>query len=604
MSQTPKQDYAIYWILGGVFAFVFLVTLAGFAIFFSRTEADPFVADDQPNFQDNGRRAANPVVIPARMNAGMFQADSRLDQTDAIDPMGPAPCKVYSVPLVANRLVVIDLEGRNFDAYLRLEDPDGIEVAQNDDGGDGLNARIRYVPTKTGNFRVFATACGGLRNDVGHYRLTIREGGIEQNFPNDPFPPVANALPPKVIQASLKDGFFQADSQLDVTDGIDPRRRVLSKIYVIPMIANRSYQIDMVSRNFDTFLGLEDPNGAHVASDDDSGGALNARIVYVAKVSGNHRVFAQPCGGGLGPFVLTVREGGPGQAPQANFPNDLLPPKLGKVIRPPQEIQASLKDGVLLAESHLNVADGTDMQTRGYCKIFSVTLVANRTYVIDLVSKEFNAFLRLDDPPGQTVAFNDDGGAGTNARIRFTTNGTGIYRVFAIARGEGTGRFSLTIRDAANEPQMKEPEGPDIAKVPKEIQASLKDGVFRVDSHLDNMDGVDLKRKTHCKIYVIPLAADRSVQIDLVSRDFDSYLRLIDPAGLQVASNDDGGEGLNARIVYTPKKSGNYRVYVQPCAGGIGRFELTIREGGAGQALKKDPNIPRPPEVVKVAENS
>jgi hypothetical protein len=38
---------------------------------------------------------------------------------------------------------------QQFDAYLRLEDSTGRQLAADDDGGDGLNSRITFKPEKT-----------------------------------------------------------------------------------------------------------------------------------------------------------------------------------------------------------------------------------------------------------------------------------------------------------------------------------------------------------------------------------------------------------------------------------------------------------------------
>ena len=45
---------------------------------------------------------------------------------------------------------VIDMTG-TFDTFIRLQDAGGTEVAFDDDGGQGLNARLLYVPAKSGN---------------------------------------------------------------------------------------------------------------------------------------------------------------------------------------------------------------------------------------------------------------------------------------------------------------------------------------------------------------------------------------------------------------------------------------------------------------------
>ena len=41
-------------------------------------------------------------------------------------------------------------------------------------------------------------------------------------------------------------------------------------------------------------------------------------------------------------------------------------------------------------------------------KVYKVKLTEGKTYQIDLKSKDFDAVLRLEDPAGKEIAFNDD----------------------------------------------------------------------------------------------------------------------------------------------------------------------------------------------------
>jgi len=74
------------------------------------------------------------------------------------------------------------------------------------------------------------------------------------------------------------------------------------------MKAGRYYIIDMVkSSKIDPYLYLEGPNAKVVAQDDDSGGNLNARIVYQPTTDGEYRVIATTLSPATGEFTLTVR---------------------------------------------------------------------------------------------------------------------------------------------------------------------------------------------------------------------------------------------------------------------------------------------------------
>lgn len=110
------------------------------------------------------------LVVPTRFGTRVNDA---LAFADPKDPGRPFSfCKVYQVNMVAGKTYVIDMEGP-FDPYLRLEDANGLEMARDDDGGDGLNSRLTYVCPRTGMYRIFATSCGG--GQTGTYTLTVRE---------------------------------------------------------------------------------------------------------------------------------------------------------------------------------------------------------------------------------------------------------------------------------------------------------------------------------------------------------------------------------------------------------------------------------------------
>jgi hypothetical protein len=81
------------------------------------------------------------------------------------------------------------------------------------------------------------------------------------------------------------------------------------KPYKVPMKAGQLYVIDLVKgdNNTDPYLYLEDPKGQVVAQDDDSGGNLNARIIYMPMQDGEYRVIATTLLKATGPFTLTVK---------------------------------------------------------------------------------------------------------------------------------------------------------------------------------------------------------------------------------------------------------------------------------------------------------
>ncbi|WP_346294451.1 PPC domain-containing protein, partial [Sphaerothrix gracilis] len=56
---------------------------------------------------------------------------------------------------------------------------------------------------------------------------------------------------------------------------------------------------------------------------------------------------------------------------------------------------------------------------------------ANESLTIELSSDEFDTYLILIGPEGNTIAQNDDGAGGTNSRITVTLPTTGVYTIIA-----------------------------------------------------------------------------------------------------------------------------------------------------------------------------
>jgi peroxiredoxin len=103
--------------------------------------------------------------------------------------------------------------------------------------------------------------------------------------------------------------------------------------------------------------------------------------------------------------------------------------------------------------------------------------------------------------------------------------------------------------------------------------------ILKIEERLSADDPMDKVRNAHCKIHAVKFKAGRIYTIDMVSSEFDSYLRLEDDKGSQLAEDDDGGGNLNARIEFTCTKDGDYKVICTAFAlEGMGNFTLTVKE--------------------------
>src|SRR5205814_245913 len=133
-------------------------------------------------------------------------------------------------------------------------------------------------------------------------------------------------------------------------------------------------------------------------------------------------------------------------------------------------------------ESALTKDDPRDKDSPGcFCKIYTYTMAAGKTYQIDLMSKEFDAFLRLENSAGKTVADDDDGGGNLNARIVYKADASGDYKIIASTFADGkTGKFTLTV-NGGDKVVAQAPKKTEVEKKPelKPIQSEKKPEVAK-----------------------------------------------------------------------------------------------------------------------------
>jgi hypothetical protein len=132
---------------------------------------------------------------------------------------------------------------------------------------------------------------------------------------------------------------------------------------------------------------------------------------------------------------------------------------------------------------------------------------------------------------------------------------------------------------------LKMKDDPSIVKV-KSAGGKI---VKTVDGAIAKSDPFDADReKCYRHVQEFKMQAGKTYTVDLMSEDFDSYLRIENDEKGKLAEDDDGGGFLNSRIVFTPAADGTYRIVITTCdPGQLGAYRLTIRETGAKAAPKK-----------------
>jgi hypothetical protein len=218
-----------------------------------------------------------------------LEINNELNANDVNDGKLNQPSKKYTVKLVKDKTYIIELNSTDFDAYLRLLDKNGKQLAEDDDSGGDLNSLILYVPTETADHEVVAITLDG---QLGKFTLKVREFIIK------------GEAKPRAVGNGVN-----LNEQIGNNDKAQYSNK-LGKLYSFEFKAGSTYTIDLGSQVFDSYLYLFDgKSGKLLAQDDDSGGNLDSRIVYRAERDGVYHVFATSLGGrDTGAFTLSVRK--------------------------------------------------------------------------------------------------------------------------------------------------------------------------------------------------------------------------------------------------------------------------------------------------------
>lgn len=163
-SSAGKGNNTMLYVIGGVLVGVLVLCGAGGIITFV------VVKSMERAFEKIGANREFDVIARGPV---LLDQNGNLTPNDPPDPtFVRARMKAHQVGLKADKTYVITLDSDDFDTYLRVESPQGVLLAEDDDGGGALNSRIVLRPQQAGNHRIIATSFDG---GFGRYRLRVQE---------------------------------------------------------------------------------------------------------------------------------------------------------------------------------------------------------------------------------------------------------------------------------------------------------------------------------------------------------------------------------------------------------------------------------------------
>jgi hypothetical protein len=198
-----------------------------------------------------------PIALEQTLSGTLEVGDCQLDDDSLID--------FYSFQGTAGQAISISLNSNDFDTFLFLLDADGEVIAQDDDGGTGVNSRIPdfggavTLPT-TGTFFIGANAFDD--EESGDYTVSLNGNQLCQ------------PVPLAAVNQRFRGALTGADCIINIEGEFFFKDR-----YTFQGTAGQQLSIAMNSVAVDSHLILHTPSGANrQVNDDSNANTINARV--------------------------------------------------------------------------------------------------------------------------------------------------------------------------------------------------------------------------------------------------------------------------------------------------------------------------------------
>ncbi len=500
--------------------------------------------------------AAEPIAV------GEVATGQITNETFAVD---------YAIALGAGEVITVSMlrRGGELDPLLIIFDPDGRELARNDDaavqiGDTFVNAQIvDFTAPADGTYTIQATRFQGQTGlTTGMYELRVEAGGR----------PVAQP-PAAIAVGDTVTGQIAGD-----VHGVE---------YLITLAAGQSITVTMQrqSGDLDPYLSIRDAVGGQLAYNDDAattvgGVGLNAQIAdFVAPFQGTYSILAtrylQQAGTTTGQYVLSGPPGrGGGGLPSA------VPIRVGDSV----------------------IGEITDAR---YAVDYAITLRAGEAITVTMERQggSLDAYLSILDPSGRELAFNDDaavqvGISTLNAQIEnFTAPADGTYTIRATRllgqEGATSGQYLLRVTGASGlRPTPIPTVTPFVLPTPVGAATTVVNGVETGQTiSVGQTRTGEIRGDVYAVEYAITLRAGETIAVTMQQLDgnLDAVLVIWDPNDQAAAINDDaptqiGTTTYNAHITsYTAPVDGTYDIWATRYrfdeGDTTGRFEISVTVG-------------------------
>lgn len=274
----------------------------------------------------------------------------------------------FSISVSATGTLILETSG-SIDTSLEFYDDSGSRLDSDDDGGDGVNAKIEYF-VEAG--KTYLAKVRGVGGDTGSYGLiaVFNAQAADATEPNDTKEQAAAITLGTPVTAN-----FASSSDVDWYKLDAPPEGGFLTVYT--------------EGRMDTNITLYDEAGTILAEDDDSGSRLNARA-SLQTAGGTIYIRVEEVDGDRGSYTLQTQIIKPG--PQDEYEPDNSPATAKEIVVGSSQ------------ERTFTTADDADWVT--------FTLTEAGSYRIQTIGKDrsLDTYLELFDVEGEYIDEDDDGG--------------------------------------------------------------------------------------------------------------------------------------------------------------------------------------------------
>ena len=207
--------------------------------------------------------------------------------------------------------------------------------------------------------------------------------------------------------------------------------------------------------------------------------------------------------------------------------------------------QQTLTPGSVVTDRLTGAEPRLSSAPAGPYKTYMVTASPGDTLTVELASDDFDARLVVTDTAGRRLDADDNSAGACNARLTLVPRRSRMYRVLSSASTPyAVGSYRLALMRGPAPPAPKKA----VCRAFLGVVGMLQEGQTLHDTI--GLGDRQFRDSTRFRRYVLPLDSGRTVTIDLLSDDFDTFLIVERGRGEMLQSSNDGAGACNARLVY------------------------------------------------------